>query len=497
MKKLLLRILLFAPAVFAVVGKIDVQSHSAIAPQNRVILNSCRLPKIDGELRCGSYEVYENRAAGTGRKIALKILVLPALNSQPTPDALFILAGGPGQAATDNAEFFAGTFAAVRRERDIVMIDQRGTGGSNALHCDLATGNGFQKYFGDLFPLDAVRHCREQLELKADLRLYTTPIAMGDLDEVRAALGYERINLFGTSYGTRAALVYLRLYPNHVRSVILKGVVPMNLILPHIIARDAQRSLNLLFADCAADESCHQSFPNLRQEFEVVLRRLDQEAARTSLPAPTTGAVEQVEISRGVFTTVLRSLLQSTSTSSQIPMLVHRAFESDFAPFARLALTLRRGAADSLSYGMFLSVIGSEDIPLTDPRMVARASRDTFLGSYYGRQVMQAAKVWPRGERPRGYNRPVHSKTPVLLISGYLDPATPPNGAAEAARYLPNSLHVIIRNGSHSYSGLSPCVDRIMATFVEKAAVRPLDISCVNEIRRPPFASAPQPDERR
>lgn len=489
----ILTIVLAAFSILTLVDKTFAQSQSKIstgAGRHRITLNACRLPNIEGELRCGSYEVFENREAKRGRKIALKILVLPSLSARAS-GALFILAGGPGQAATENAQFFANTFAALRRERDIVMIDQRGTGGSNPLRCDLAIGNGLQKYLGDLFPLKAVRRCRQQLEQKADLRLYITPIAMDDLDEVRSAFGYEQIDLFGTSYGTRAALVYLRRHPNHVRSVILKGVVPMTLVLPHVISRDAQRSLNLLFEDCSADKSCRQMFPSLKQEFDAVRNRLRQGPARISLLDPGTGKMEQVELSLGVFSVTLRSLLQNINTTNQVPMLIHRAFVNDFAPFAQLALSIRRGAADSLSYGMFLTVISSEDLPWTSNKVVTRESKGTFLGDYYARQVMRAAAIWPRGERPRGYNQPVRSNLPVLLISGYLDPATPPDGAAETARHLPNSLHLLIRNASHSYAGLSPCVDKIMAAFIEQASPKGLDTLCVNEIRRAPFATSP------
>lgn len=455
--------------------------------QCRITLNPCRFPKVEGELRCGTYDVYENRQTRRGRKIALKILILPALSTQPAPDALFILAGGPGQGATENAEFYGSAFAPIRRDRDIVLIDQRGTGSSNPLDCDLRVGSRLQGYCGDLFPVAAVRRCRDQLEKRADLRLYTTPIAMADLDEVRSALGYKRINLFGTSYGTRAALVYSRRYPSHVRAVILKGVLPMSLIIPHAIARDAQRSLDLLFADCEEDGSCHQAFPNLRQEFQTVINRLAKQGATTSLPDSGVGGVEQVEISRGLFATTLRSLLQGVPTTSQVPMIIHRAFEGDFAPFTRLALNIRRSASDSLSYGMFLSVVCSEEFPVTDPKVVTRESQGTFLGDYYARQVMQACGAWPRGQRPLGYNKAVVSNAPALLISGYLDPATPPSGAAETARHLPNSLHIVIRNGSHSYAGLSPCVDNIMTAFIKRGSVAGLDTTCTKEIRRPAF----------
>jgi pimeloyl-ACP methyl ester carboxylesterase len=179
-------------ALLCIVYSAESQSFRAQSSQ-RVALTSCQLPGVDGEARCGSYEVYEDRRLQKGRKITLKIAVLPARGSKPAPDALFILAGGPGQAATENADFFARTFAKVRQERDIVMVDQRGTGGSNGLHCDLY-GESLQGHLGDLLPIEAIKACRAEWERRADLRLYTTPIAMDDLDEVRAALGYERIN---------------------------------------------------------------------------------------------------------------------------------------------------------------------------------------------------------------------------------------------------------------------------------------------------------------
>jgi pimeloyl-ACP methyl ester carboxylesterase len=186
-------------ALLCVVSSAESRSFKAQSSQ-RVALTSCRLPGVDGEARCGSHEVYEDRRARKRRRVALKIAALPALGSKPAPDALFILAGGPGQAATENADFIARAFAKVRQERDIVMVDRRGTGGSNGLHCDLY-GENLQGHLGDLLPIEAIKACRAEWGRRADLRLYTTPIAMDDLDGARAALGYERIKLFGSSYG--------------------------------------------------------------------------------------------------------------------------------------------------------------------------------------------------------------------------------------------------------------------------------------------------------
>jgi len=457
-------------------------------PPARLALEPCRLPGLEEEARCGTYEVYEDREARKGRKLRLKVAVLPALTANPASEPLFFLAGGPGQAATAQATFVAQVFAKVRRERDIVLVDQRGTGSSHALNCDLpGDDENLQGYLGEMLPVEAIQACRVHLERAADLTLYTTPVAMDDLDEIRAALGYGRINLYGTSYGTRAALVYLRRYPEHVRSVILKGVAPMNFIMLLHYARDAQRALELLFEDCTADQACRTAFPELRWEFHAVLARLEKGPVRVEIPHPSTDKRVPLAVSRAVFAETLRNMLYSPAVASQVPLFIHRAFENDFAPFVELSLKLTRALAEQVSLGMFLSVTCAEDIALIASEDVARETQGTFLGDYRVRQQMQACKVWPRGKLPPGYRDPVHSEAPALIISGGLDPVTPPRWGEEAARYLPNSLHVVIPKGGHPFAGLLGCVDNLMAEFISKGSIAGLDTSCAGQIRRPPF----------
>lgn len=473
-------------ALLCVVSSVESQISMAQSPQ-RVSLTSCRLPGVDGEARCGTYEVYEDRRARKGRKIALKIAVLPALGSKPAPDALFILAGGPGQAATETAEFFARVLAKVRQERDIVFVDQRGTGGSNGLHCD-PYGESLQGHLGDLFPVKAIKVCRAEWERRADLRLYTTPIAMDDLDEVRAALGYEQIDLFGTSYGTRAAQVYMRQHPSRVRSVILKGATPISDNIPSVIARDAQRSLDIVFDDCAKNEACRRAFPNLKREFADVLARFEKGSVTVEVTDNKTGETGHVEMSRGAFATTLRSLLQSAATITRLPMMIHQAYNGDYAPFMNNTISIRRGSAKGFNYGMFLSILNAEDLPLIDPKQVERESAGTFMGDYYYRQIARAGKLIPVGAAPLNYKEPVRSEAPVLIVSGYLDSATPPENGDKIARHLPNSLHVVVRHGSHGYStNLSPCIDQLMADFISRGSVKGLDTSCIARIPQTPF----------
>ncbi len=202
------------------------QQAAKSLPSPSLMLSPCNVEGTSEKVKCGTYEVYENRNSKKGRKISLKVVVFPATGKELAPDPFVYVPGGPGSSATEDAPYVAPQFAKIREHRDLLFVDQRGTGGSHPLNCSFFNAADLQSYFGYFFPLDDVRKCREQLEQKADLTLYTTPIAMDDLDEVRAALGYERLNLFGGSYGTRASLVYLKRHPKHVRTVTLQGVAP-------------------------------------------------------------------------------------------------------------------------------------------------------------------------------------------------------------------------------------------------------------------------------
>ena len=233
-------------------------------------LKPCQIPNVTGNALCGQYDVYENRETRQGRKIALNIRSLLHRDPNPFPNRSFSGRRAWWSSNFVSLSFAADAFAKVRNERDIVLLDQRGTGGSNALYCSLY-GKTLQGHLDNLIPIEAVQACRRDWESHADLRFYTTPFAVADLDEVRAALGYERINLFGTSYGTRVAQAYLRQYPNRVRAVILKGSTPISETFVETIARDAQRAFDLVIQDCLQDTNCRNAFPNLKNEYKSVL----------------------------------------------------------------------------------------------------------------------------------------------------------------------------------------------------------------------------------
>ena len=454
-------------------------------PERKVALTPCRLDGVGRQALCGTYEVWEDRTAKQGRKVPLRVVVVPALASTPEVDPLVLLAGGPGQAATKVAGQVLPIVDRIQRNRDIVFVDQRGTGDSRPLDCEPVSADApLAKHFDDTYPEEAYRKCLAGYD--ADPRQYTTPIAMDDLDEVREALGYEKLNLWGISYGTRAALVYLRQHPERVRTLILDGVAPMSLLLPLYVPRDSQRALELLFEHCEKDEACAKRYPDLRGRFTALLAQLKQSPTHTRLEHPLTGVPEDITLSHGIFTAGLRSLLYLPEAASLVPLVLDRATQGDWRPFVAIQQSMSGGLERNMSQGMFLSVVCAEDAPHITDEAIVRESKGTWLGEQLVRQMLKPCEFWPRGELPAGYREPVKSDVPVLLLSGELDPVTPPAWAEEAKRTLTNSLHVALPGVGHGASVIG-CTRALMADFVTRGEVKGLEPKCGDGLKRPPF----------
>ena len=454
-------------------------------------LSPCDVAGIQGKMKCGDLEVFENRATRKGRKIKIKVLVVPATGPSPLPDPLFYITGGPGSSAVEDAPGIAGLLATtVRQHRDLIFVDQRGTGGSNPLNCTFFDPKDTQSFFGYFFPLNDVRKCREELEKVADLKLYTTPIAMDDLDDVRQALGYERINVLGGSYGTRASLVYLRQHGDHVRTVTLHGVVPTDDYMPFDYARRNERALDGVIADCAADDGCHKAFPNLSEEKKTVLARLLQGPIDVEVKLNNAGdQTAKVKLPRDLAAEAIRYLMYSSGGASRVPSIIHQAAAGNYAPLAQNALNFRQAIVSTGSNGMYLSVTCAEDLPWIKSKEASRLAEGTFLGDYRYRQQNEACGLWPRATVPAEYAKPVRSAAPVLILTGEWDPVTPPSNGDEAARYLPNSKHVVVPHGGHGFNGLDglDCVDTLVNQFIDTANATNLDTSCVARIKRRGF----------
>ena len=449
-------------------------------------LKPCWLAGIDEELFCGKLTVFENRETRTGRTIDLNVVVLPAFDQKAKSEPLFDLAGGPGASSADAAGFYAGPGKVYRQQHDVVCVDQRGTGKSNRLA--IPREKTPQYYLSEMYPIDYVKKMRHALERRADLTKYTTSIAMDDLDDVRAWLGYDRINLFGGSYGTRAVLVYMRQHPDHVRSAILLAVAPTDLKMPLHHSESAARAMDLLLGKCEQDTACHAAFPRVRDDWKNALAQLEKQPARVEY-SPPGKAPTTVEIQRGVFAEKIRSLMYGRDKAARIPLIVHHAAAGDFTPFLQQAIA--PSIPDLVADGMYLSVSCAEDVPFINQEEAAKLTAGNPFGNYRVFQQTRACSMWPRGEIPVGFLEPVSSNAPVLIFSGNMDPVTPPKYGEEIARHLPKSRHIIIPEAAHSVDGLKDpgCIDRIAIEFLDKGDAKNLDVSCVERMAPPPFAT--------
>lgn len=455
------------------------------AAPRRIALEPCHIKDFEEEVLCGILKVPENRASRTGRTIDLHVAVLPALRPESAPDPLFILAGGPGQGARSYAPFVQSAFKEVRRARDVVLVDVRGTGASNPLDCNLGDPLEFLGMEGD--EIDPTP-CLEKL--KGDPRFYTSEPIVDDLDDVRAALGYERINLWGGSYGTRAALVYARRHADRVRSVVLDGSAPFELEMPLYNAWGAQRALDRLLADCAAEPACRTAFPHLREELGEVLARLDRAPVAVSLRHPQTDRPVNLRISRNALSSGIRGMLYVPTHVSLIPYMVHRAAQGDFSPMAALNLQTAAWSTETMSLGMTLSVVCAEDVQRISDAAAEREVRGTFLGDSEIKMWRQMCSRWPRGPLPAEVDRVRPLRMPALILSGDLDPVTPPRWGEAMKAHFPEALHVVVPGAGHNTSATG-CVPDLIAEFIAKGNTAGLDAVCVKTVRRPPFVIDP------
>ena len=463
----------------------------AEARSSRLKLIPCRLPEVKTEARCGTYEVFENRAARRGRKIRLRVVVLPARERPVSPDPVVFFEGGPGASAIDSAPDVEAEMGEILRHRDILLVDVRGTGQSGPLDCPQPDGDRALEEALDTF-MDpaAIRHCRDVLAREHDLSQYTTETIVDDVDEVRAALGYSKVNLSGASYGTRAALIYLRRHPDRVRTVFLFSVVPQDARIPTFLAAHTQAAFDRLAADCAADPGCRAAFPDPAADLRTVLERLAARPAEVPVQGED-GRETRLRLSREGAVQSLRYLLYRPVGARALPLMLRRAAEGDLQPLAQAAHDIAGAMLLSSPDGLYLSVTCAEDVAFVDREAAARRSADSFVGDFRLRQQVAACAEWPAAKLPASFLEPVRSSVPVLIFAGENDPTTPLEWAERVARTLPRSRIVAVPGGAHTFYGLKgiECLDRLNADFVARGEAEGLDVeACRRAIQPAPFA---------
>lgn len=476
-----------APNVYAQENIQELQQLKVLHKQRMAEFGPCQrtsvtaLAEVVDQSRCSTFEVLENPDDPNGRKIPLKIMVVPALTADPELDPVVILAGGPGQAATDLV-MLARVFYRARQQRDILLVDQRGTGELSPLQCDIDIDEDIAFSLEETLALqhETIPQCLQQMD--AAPQFYTTDLAMHDLEAIRQYLGYNQFNLWGGSYGTRAALAFLRMYPDSVRSVIIDGVAPPDIALPTFIERDASAALEKVFVDCAEQSVCATAYPNLRQHYVELLDRL-QQPQKIMLRDGVDNSEREVTVSRDMIVAVLRFTLYGRETQRLTPYLIEQTYAGNFQPLAGITTP-----AAGVNNAMMASVLCNEDIHLVNIGAVKDGDKSNYLirSPLFTDPMMLSCELWPKRKVPDEYFDPVVSDKPVLIFSGALDPVTPPSWGEQVAKTLSNSRHFVVDGFAHNTMS-SICTGNMLNTFVETADINSVKTECLEKLTRRPF----------
>lgn len=460
-----------------------------------IAFEPCSLPNIAGgpntEALCATFEVPEDAAAPGGRRIGLNVAWLPVAKGDGTGDPVFFLAGGPGQAATEHATTVSLTLKEVRKQRDVILVDQRGTGKSNPLSCLDPAGR--ELPVDKLDPADPAalagyaRECAQSLATRADPRLYTTTQAVQDLEAVRAALGVDTINLVGVSYGTRLAQQYATKYPQRTRTIVLDGVAPNDLVVGGEFAHTFENALALQGAQCQKLPACRQRYANdLRAQLRSVMAKLNAAPVEVEYRDPTTGESRRDTVTADTVTGLATLFSYAPQSAALLPLVIDEADQGRYGPLMSLAQLMTKSVAGQMNRGMQWSVICTED---ADRYRDDATAADTVLGAQVARMMFAACRSWPTGKRPADFNAPFKSAVPTLLLSGELDPVTPPSYGERVVKGLSNGRHQVLRGQAHNVSAVG-CMPKLLGQFIETADARSLDMKCLDTLSYvPPFTS--------
>ncbi|WP_313913927.1 alpha/beta hydrolase [Tahibacter sp.] len=440
---------------------------------------------------CADFSQPENRAQPDGPRIAFRLALIRSDAVPVKSDPLVLLAGGPGQAATESWSQVAGALALARRARHVILLDQRGTGGSNALRCEDDTA----KQGGDVVkaahahaPAAAgaramTQDCLRRIQANADATQYTTSIAVEDLEALRQALGGVQYNLIGISYGTRVAQQYTRRHPQGVRSLVLDGVAPNEVVLGADFARSLDDALRARFALCDAAAACRERFGDVYKDLYALRARLKESPLAVTLRDPQTFALLSATLDADTFAGLVRLYAYAPETAALLPLAIHEAAAGNAAPLMGQANLITADLGATLTSGMGLSVICAEDADL----LVAQPEQAALiLGDDFTAALRTQCEVWPRGQRPADFHEPLKSDIPSLLLSGQYDPVTPARYGDQVAKGLSRSRHLVAPGQGHNVIGRG-CIPRLLARFIDKLETDTLDAGCVGDMGATPF----------
>ena len=395
----------------------------------------CVMQGIDA--RCGTFVVPEDRAQPDGRTIGLHVVVLPASSEPVARDAVAYLEGGPGGAATDEAAVRSQQLTLLNMNHDILLVDQRGTGGSK----------------------------RDN----ADVTQYGTRMAMDDLDAVRAALGYRQLDVIGSSYGATAAQVYLKLHPRSVHTLVLAGGTAIDVPIFDRWAVNAQRALEQVAERCASDAGCRQTFPGWERRFGELVK------AWNAHPEHGTTGDE--------LASVVHAMLLDGTQAVSIPLVVSGAAKGDYGPLDDAG----PGDLDVELDTMAESIWCNEPWTGLDAKGPWGTDFDSYTAAKITSFQRQCDSVSKRSEPDSLWTLPASSRVPVLALVGGADPQDPVANLSDLKHHFPDSRTVVFRHVGHAF-GIGGCVDEMMAELVDRGTTRGLDTTrCDGAVVAPPF----------
>ena len=474
-------------AVAALLAGLPASAQQAVA-EPTLLLEDCRIRAGRGmpgiKARCGTLQRPEDPGRPDSSLLELFVAVVPALTLEPAPDPFVPIAGGPGQASSEFYAGYAVAFEKVRRQRDIVLLDQRGTGRSAVMDCE-ADEDIIEGRFSREETIADTEVCLGQLP--HDPRFFTTSVAVGDLEALRVALGYAQFNLYGISYGSRVAQHFMRRYPDSTRTVILDGVVPPQMALGPGIAVEAQNALDAIFDRCAEDERCAARFPDIRQGFATLQQALEEEPVTVDLPNPLRGTPEELRFGHQELAAALRLLSYHPTSVAVLPMLIDEAIRENYAPLAAQFMMIAESLSTAMSLGMHNSVVCTEDAPYFAGEEVSLdALEATYIGPVQLEALAAICSVWPAGVLDEEFKTAVTTDLPVLLLSGEADPVTPPAYAELAAVNFDNARLLTGARQGHGQAARG-CMPAIIGEFVDTANAGDIDASCFDRVHAMPF----------
>lgn len=463
----------------------SILSH-AQEPSDGLEFKRCHIQNnaIEIDAECATLQRRENPDDENSRLIDLAVVKLPSSASEPERDAFTLIQGGPGGSSIDMAISYRQALDFIRSKRDIIIVDQRGTGRSNKLSCPQPEETP-KISFDRAQTLALTQQCITELS-EHDLRYYTTSVAVQDLEAIRQATGYEQLTVYGVSYGTRVAQHYLRRFPDKTRAIIIDGVVDIGLNLAGAeIARRSQDAFDAMASRCKQTASCESQFGDVDQKFKELRARLIDQPVEVELPHPSSGNLVTHTVSEVDLLAVVRFLPYATETMALLPMMIARAYDGDYIPLAAQGISTVESLSNEFATGMHNSVVCAEDAPFVKPG-AASETANTYFGSDMIDAIAATCEAWPKGAIDDDFTQAFDSDKPVLILSGETDPITPPANGQRAAEMFSNSKHLVVPSHGHGVIARG-CVPYLLRDFIENVELDSLKTDCIERERAMPF----------